>query len=181
MKWGLSPRVRGTATEPVFVASDTGLSPSVRGNRFLLLTVPNGERSIPARTGEPSLFRSGLPSTSVYPRAYGGTPCQIANRPPGKAVYPRAYGETWCVSSGSPGGPTGRSIPARTGKPAHRLALVFMTTFEVYPRAYGETILYFRTDNAGKRGLSPRVRGNPSIARYMALIPRSIPARTGEP
>ena len=50
----------------------------------------------------------------------------------------------------------------------------------VYPRACGGTGSNITVDWLGK-GLSPRVRGNPTTLRMPPLEPRSIPARAGEP
>ena len=51
----------------------TGLSPRVRGNLWMTPLVEQGEGSIPARAGEPSLQPLELPAYAVYPRACGGT------------------------------------------------------------------------------------------------------------
>ena len=70
------------------------------------------------------------------------------------------------------------SIPARTGEP-----VALTTRFsagQVYPRAYGGTI-GFPAVCWSKRGLSPRVRGNPLRDQFVCRRDGSIPARTGEP
>ena len=55
----------------------SGLSPRVRGNLSATPPVDPWQRTIPARTGEPS-FRTSFPSAiRDYPRAYGGTPRMI--------------------------------------------------------------------------------------------------------
>ena len=70
------------------------------------------------------------------------------------------------------------SIPARAGEPlaATRRAGCLW----VYPRACGGTGGYKRRSRR-VRGLSPRVRGNPSATRQWMTGLRSIPARAGEP
>ena len=70
------------------------------------------------------------------------------------------------------------SIPACAGEPiGQRVAL---PAAAVYPRVCGGTNaeLAFRQYAVG---LSPRVRGNPSVARASSLWARSIPACAGEP
>ena len=90
---GLSPRVRGTVettqadnpnrvyprayggTAIAFAGypGTHGLSPRVRGNHTPATRMGYRVRSIPARTGEPSMARSFTWMIRVYPRAYGGT------------------------------------------------------------------------------------------------------------
>ena len=50
-----------------------GLSPRVRGNLEALGFDVEGNRSIPARAGEPTLEYNNIAGTGVYPRACGGT------------------------------------------------------------------------------------------------------------
>ena len=71
-----------------------------------------------------------------------------------------------------------RSIPACAGEPLretyrHRPR-------EVYPRVCGGTIDFSRTA-AARKGLSPRVRGNPPPSRRNRICRGSIPACAGEP
>ena len=51
----------------------TGLSPRVRGNRFVDPDAEYRMRSIPACTGEPPRLEYRRPERRVYPRVYGGT------------------------------------------------------------------------------------------------------------
>ena len=70
------------------------------------------------------------------------------------------------------------SIPACTGEPdsnAHSSNRV-----KVYPRVYGGTQADGDIDIDGW-GLSPRVRGNPSLKQSILGLEGSIPACTGEP
>ena len=70
---GLSPRVRGNP----FLLSSTGiangLSPRVRGNHERQLHAEIQHGSIPARAGEPDRLRYRHSRARVYPRACGGT------------------------------------------------------------------------------------------------------------
>ena len=70
------------------------------------------------------------------------------------------------------------SIPAPAGEPAERCPAPSWR--RVYPRAYGGT-----GPHAGHislpRGLSPRLRGNPSRPRISTTRSGSIPAPAGEP
>ena len=51
-----------------------GLSPCVRGNRVGDVGITlHGDGSIPVRTGEPIPSGAGSLTSTVYPRAYGGT------------------------------------------------------------------------------------------------------------
>ena len=151
-----------------------GLSPRVRGNRAGVVGVSRSRGSIPACAGEP-----GVPATrhrmhGVYPRVCGGTrqtPCKPLHAP---GLSPRVRGNpvelqqiTQPLGSipACAGEPTGRgrqgggygSIPACAGEPRARQPSRGRT--RVYPRVCGGT----RTSQrwaAGRRGLSPRVRGN---------------------
>ena len=70
------------------------------------------------------------------------------------------------------------SIPARAGEPARPGARD--GSAGVYPRACGGTA-GLSQGRRFMRGLSPRVRGNPSYAHLNASALGSIPARAGEP
>ncbi len=71
-----------------------------------------------------------------------------------------------------------RSIPALAGEPPR----VTVNTIppRVYPRACGGTRLV-RLDAYPDRGLSPRLRGNPTLDTEYRISPGSIPALAGEP
>ena len=71
-----------------------------------------------------------------------------------------------------------RSIPARAGEPTR--AATRTTKYPVYPRACGGT-RSLRASMRARRGLSPRVRGNPPDCRPRRWCRGSIPARAGEP
>ena len=111
----------------------------------------------------------------VYPRACGGTffgsPASLQLI----GLSPRVRGNPKSLQR-LPAGPG--SIPARAGEPGG--AVVSRAASPVYPRACGGT-------RAGtmrfpvRRGLSPRVRGNPQWQPPARPARRSIPARAGEP
>ena len=77
------------------------------------------------------------------------------------------------------------SIPACTGKPSSASvtpspAAVYPRMYGVYPRMYGETQDCLPPDFPFM-GLSPHVRGNPSVVTVSGGYERSIPACTGKP
>ncbi len=139
----------------VFKGAKAGVSPRVRGNPSVTVSANRHQRSIPARTGEPSTSIAVISRNMVYPRAYGGTllfcgcPPPIAGLSPRVRANPYRHGERDASH---------RSIPARMGEP---LADLPATRYDqVDPRAYGGT------------------RASPIDAgRRM----RPIPARTGNP
>ena len=88
---------------------------------------------------------------------------------------PRVRGNqaAWAASKAAAG-----SIPACAGEPWVGASDADMQL--VYPRVCGGT--YSATRNSSYvRGLSPRVRGNPSFRLYSCPPLRSIPACAGEP
>ena len=170
------PRVcGGTPTMAWMPSRSHGLSPRVRGNPddgMDALPVP---RSIPACAGEPSLSRSTTRSPKVYPRVCGGTLADHPGHRAGGGLSPRVRGNL--AHSGADALVTG-SIPACAGEPL--LIRRQPPRSGVYPRVCGGTS---RTScrRLANRGLSPRVRGNPSSAAFTSAIERSIPACAGEP
>ena len=87
------PRVcGGTWTVTIDGAPQTGLSPSVRGNR----PGPRPGRqtcgSIPACAGEPSTRSASSPTSTVYPRVCGGTSTSISTPLTGTGLSPRVRG-----------------------------------------------------------------------------------------
>ena len=92
-----------------------GLSPHVRGNPEAEHQVVPSQRSIPARTGEPTLTALSAFVGAVYPRTYGGTFSHSVHSGCSSGLSPHVRGNR-CgarVRSILPG-----SIPARTGEPA---------------------------------------------------------------
>ena len=68
------PRVcGGTGYLYCFLLSSQGLSPRVRGNRWLSRPSSGGSGSIPACAGEPREHWLSVYYTTVYPRVCGGT------------------------------------------------------------------------------------------------------------
>ncbi len=149
------PRVYGeTENIPLRSVFSPGLSPRVRGNRFLSQEQDEVSRSIPACTGKPADVGCIGVTSWVYPRVYGETLSWRYIKPHIEGLSPRVRGnqchlETILRSR--------RSIPACTGKPVS--SCPECTSPKVYPRVYGETGV--RSGTAiSMPGLSPRVRGN---------------------
>ena len=176
-------------------AEREGLSPRVRGNRPQEANRNACCRSIPACAGEPVRGHTGVGLPQVYPRVCGGTPGLLVDDLAGE-VYPRVCGGTperavlWrCRKGLSPrvrGNPTRAgqnssgtgSIPACAGEPPWKWTPA--PPARVYPRVCGGTSAAW-TPGGRAVGLSPRVRGNPTVRIYLPLIPGSIPACAGEP
>ena len=152
-----------------------GLSPRVRGNRHDAEEQVAQVGSIPARAGEPILALSSGSTSSVYPRACGGTGPEPGETLPKIGLSPRVRGNRMllCEQYWQTG-----SIPARAGEPSIRLQ--HRHSNPVYPRACGGTGLRLATRTL-QRGLSPRVRGNHPVAATISNPEGSIPARAGEP
>ena len=149
-----------------------GLSPLARGNQYTahLEVCPRG-----LSPREPRALMVRLRESSVYPRVCGGTPA--CRRPPpwSTGLSPRVRGNPQ-PSQAQPAHPG--SIPACAGEPGASSTPIAQTA--VYPRACGGTLTYVLYSGVGK-GLSPRVRGNPSGPPWERNRKRSIPARAGEP
>ena len=157
------------------VASPSGLSPRVRGNRAIVGTLINGTGSIPACAGEPSRGARPEAHAGVYPRVCGGTPPTMPVERGTSGLSPRVRGNR---SKPLPPSSRGGSIPACAGEPAadghaHQ-------SIRVYPRVCGGTASSWCCRPAAT-GLSPRVRGNPLAPRRSGRRRGSIPACAGEP
>ena len=152
---GVYPRVcGGTSTDGSETGIYEGLSPRVRGNPLRDLMCSPTFGSIPACAGEPRSCSVRSASLRVYPRVCGGThhgcnfsPCQagLSPRVRGNPPQPRRF----FVRPGS--------IPACAGEPATAAAIP--QGDRVYPRVCGGT-RSLSSPQSGKKGLSPRVRGN---------------------
>ncbi len=170
------PRVCGGTGSASWVRNGKmGLSPRVRGNPHRSPTELAAVRSIPACAGEPYSGDSACHGTSVYPRVCGGTTTL--------GWLPRLeYGLSPRVRGNPIRGPlvpcANGSIPACAGEPAASSRRC--QTAQVYPRVCGgttgRTVAHYSPE-----GLSPRVRGNPSVLGARCVFTRSIPACAGEP
>ena len=170
------PRVCGGTRKGHFAAHrGQGLSPRVRGNPAPVARGLSAYRSIPACAGEPGGNPAPPELPPVYPRVCGGTAGGTLTARWWQGLSPRVRGN-----------PAGHhrslgiigSIPACAGEP--RTGLSCPASAAVYPRVCGGT------PAAGncpciRRGLSPRVRGNPNRAAAQVLGTGSIPACAGEP
>ena len=172
-----------------------GLSPRVRGNRRAAPARGRSRRSIPACAGEPRHVNTCSHLLEVYPRVCGGTPGDVVVIDEAAGLSPRVRGNPPVRLSARL---SGRSIPACAGEP--RIGYTADEAWEVYPRVCGGTSPALDA-GTGRRGLSPRVRGNQAQAeiesRVRGLSPRvrgnrpgvpqrggwpgSIPACAGEP
>ncbi len=132
-----------------------GLSPRVRGN--------------------PALASSLWCRYGVYPRVCGGTRCSTTSNTVPTGLSPRVRGNP---DQRRQDLHRGRSIPACAGEPPHRRQA--RRVREVYPRVCGGT-WNPPLSATPRRGLSPRVRGNPSLMRMLRNQAGSIPACAGEP
>ena len=157
-----------------------GLSPRVRGNRYLRSAAISFDRSIPACAGEPPDAHIQNCVLRVYPRVCGGT---LAGRGIGQwmsGLSPRVRGNlpVSTIAMSAHG-----SIPACAGEP--RLLGTTHCLSRVYPRVCGGTPVDFKVEDFKvedlEQGLSPRVRGNRQRYRCPPAGNGSIPACAGEP
>ena len=150
------PRVcGGTNSSRLALPWPWGLSPRVRGNRFLNLLPPSPGGSIPACAGEPKRYQNQDRPNPVYPRVCGGTATRRRPSPQSKGLSPRVRGNPLTLAY--PGRWTG-SIPACAGEPVASRTKFRLA--KVYPRVCGGTLTVTSVPRSGS-GLSPRVRGNP--------------------
>ena len=152
-----------------------GLSPRVRGSPPATPCKPRGPGSIPAGAGEPRRRSIQRHRREVYPRGCGGAVIVRTSECCGEGLSPRVRG--------SPGGSREDSrgvwsIPAGAGEPyAPRCCY---GNAAVYPRGCGGAAPA-GGEKLGAWGLSPRVRGSPSVELDADEIIGSIPAGAGEP
>ena len=165
----------GTFLDVIRHRADAGLSPRLRGNPHRDLGSTRGRRSIPALAGEPvgGAVRSG--SSTVYPRACGGTVSATAETSRAVGLSPRLRGN---LRSGDDRGHLRGSIPALAGEPGTGRRTPRPS--RVYPRACGGTSKMAETP-LSTRGLSPRLRGNRRRRTPAGGSSGSIPALAGEP
>ena len=193
---GLSPRVRGeprrcrlsiprTRVYPRVCGGTnvyrwstyrlSGLSPRVRGNPDVKNDSTSPWGSIPACAGEPRWRRGRCSPSGVYPRVCGGTSIRGDGVSDNPGLSPRVRGNR---GRRRPLSMSKRSIPACAGEPT--LGIPSARAPAVYPRVCGGTLKRTCSGQA-RRGLSPRVRGNPSTPASRRRDTRSIPACAGEP
>ena len=113
--------------------------------------------------------------TTVYPRVCGGTVGSNPFKVDHPGLSPRVRGN---LGGYRPAGAFCGSIPACAGEAPGLAGLDCL--LEVYPRVCGGTL---QTDEGAEcvMGLSPRVRGNLSVAAWASWLWGSIPACAGEP
>ena len=152
-----------------------GLSPRVRGNLSNGISRAETVRSIPACAGEPAWRSRTRNVIRVYPRVCGGTGFNGEGVITLDGLSPRVRGNRGAADARRQ---HDGSIPACAGEPRGHHAR--RPTRRVYPRVCGgtdgKTIQYYLD-----KGLSPRVRGNPTTDCAAPLWTRSIPACAGEP
>ena len=165
----------GTVRRALAHPAVEGLSPRVRGNPKRLRHTPMVSGSIPAGAGEPVWPVAVLCASWVYPRGCGGTSVVSVRLDNSIGLSPRVRGNRLVPPLDLT---VDGSIPAGAGEPSRPSRT--RPSSPVYPRGCGGTGRNGRR-RAGVRGLSPRVRGNPSRGRLLLLRLRSIPAGAGEP
>ena len=173
---GVYPRVcGGTWRRRCCPKSGRGLSPRVRGNQSLPSPPLTSHGSIPACAGEPQAMRVDKYRDGVYPRVCGGTDLLRQTPAPVKGLSPRVRGNR---RAEAPRLLVAGSIPACAGEPGFPAVVRFEAG--VYPRVCGGTWPKPPLPKP-RRGLSPRVRGNPERLVAFGLFVGSIPACAGEP
>ena len=193
---GAYPRVCG-ATENLrkIITSDTGLSPRVRGNLYLLVLVRLEMGPIPACAGQPAIARPARGSVGPIP-ACAGQPRPAGRRSGCSRAYPRVCGATFLLLALAPWvwglSPRVRGnlrailasliqrgpIPACAGQPFSTACC--KAGCWAYPRVCGATTSQ-REVQVIDKGLSPRVRGNRVAAPAEVGQGRPIPACAGQP
>ena len=154
---GLSPRVRGNHALCVLNPACTGSIPACAGNLERLLRRPRAWGSIPACAGEPGVATLYHADARVYPRVCGGTGWMPEEYAAHAGLSPRVRGNRLVVDDEAK---QARSIPACAGEPPTNA--LTGSGIAVYPRVCGGTMMPLITAFAVS-GLSPRVRGNPTI------------------
>ena len=173
---GVYPRVcGGTASQIHENPADSGLSPRVRGNHRARTTYSETSGSIPACAGEPRTCARRPLDCRVYPRVCGGTEYNVPQALAEHGLSPRVRGNPGACGSALV---RVRSIPACAGEP-YRIYDPRPSS-PVYPRVCGGTPFAGATYHS-RSGLSPRVRGNPSLTLPGLVEEWSIPACAGEP
>ena len=147
----------------------------MRGNQISGNPMKEDPRSIPAYAGEPGRALSAGQATGVYPRVCGGTVPGLCPGVGERGLSPRMRGNPTTFAPPARGK---RSIPAYAGEPLAVETLSIPSG--VYPRVCGGTGQP-AFGPACYGGLSPRMRGNLSLAWAWYSPVGSIPAYAGEP
>ena len=154
--WGAYPRVcGGTQARRSFCGPVRGLSPRVRGNLAVEVSLGVRYGPIPACAGEPPPGHFRQTEPEAYPRVCGGTPVCCAGFVPMAGLSPRVRGNPQPVQTPDC---CPRPIPACAGEPSPAAGLP--RAARAYPRVCGGTGGRGQPARPGT-GLSPRVRGNP--------------------
>ena len=152
-----------------------GLSPRTRGNREYAFARRKKGGPIPADAGEPEGRYTNTLGRRAYPRGRGGTVHAQPSTACNLGLSPRTRGnpdENPINLAGT--GP----IPADAGEP---MALFpALATLGAYPRGRGGTSWLY-LEGKGRKGLSPRTRGNPPSPTPRRWRSGPIPADAGEP
>ena len=152
-----------------------GLSPLARGNlRRPRWNLPR-TGPIPARAGQPILYRITNKTSGAYPRSRGATGSGTNAMSLESGLSPLARGNlSRSVGESNRLGP----IPARAGQPSRQSGR--RPGIWAYPRSRGATCT-LRIARVQERGLSPLARGNRCASFPFAAQQRPIPARAGQP
>ncbi len=170
---GAYPRERGgTQIGRSVQFGRKGLSPRARGNLRARMRGPTGSGPIPASAGEPRSRNLLSFSFWAYPRERGGTISQVAASTMVLGLSPRARGNR---RSGRCEAFRRGPIPASAGEPPCPACPAW-----AYPRERGGTWV-IEKERPGRRGLSPRARGNRAGIFFALNAKRPIPASAGEP
>ena len=167
--------MRGNLYNMNFIANLIGSIPASAGEPRTFGDAPRQRPVYPRECGEPIFVRDTGCNCPVYPRECGGTGGAAAAGNVRLGLSPRVRGNLDYVGGM---GAHERSIPASAGEPPATSTRPPPLT--VYPRECGGTRSSL-TLGRPLRGLSPRVRGNPSRARTSVNNSGSIPASAGEP
>ena len=154
---------------------DVGLSPQVRGSLPAPAGYGSAAGSIPAGAGEPSRSLLHPIVDWVYPRRCGGANSEGRSGQSYRGLSPQVRGSP--NSQHDPRRVVG-SIPAGAGEPC--LVDQPSGVWRVYPRRCGGAS-WLRRQRQQPLGLSPQVRGSPSMKAGRETRQGSIPAGAGEP
>ncbi len=151
-----------------------GLSPRVRGKLSSTVVLAASDGSIPACAGETPKAGGTGGKEEVYPRVCGGNQNCHTLSTLSSGLSPRVRGKHHVCACRRD---KRRSIPACAGETYPQGCSSYSA--QVYPRVCGgnsHAALWTITSV----GLSPRVRGKPTLASSISTSARSIPACAGE-